>query len=219
MLPLGTILTVPKCTKLSGWEDVNSSNSDIEPVYVGTVKFSLGMDESDIWKDWNKIEHLDYYPELKKAIHFFIESIPFDENRKIWEENYKLGRLPSTQFLFPRIDSVGRFSLGSNSSNYFMPFIEHTENQLRPIGRSTEELPKKLYSPVLGNDIDKTNIPTNFVLLAQRASNHTLEEEPYFLGSENVGNIPAHLGMKLLVCTITHYPNVPLSHKLIIKVK
>ena len=74
-LPCGTILTVPKDTEMEGWVDYEASMGEIEPVYAGSVKLSLGMDESDIWKDWNKIEHLDYYPELKKAIHFFIKSI------------------------------------------------------------------------------------------------------------------------------------------------
>ena len=228
MLPLGTILTVTKCTELDGWEEVNSFNSDIEPVQVGEVKLSLGIEsDTEVWKEWNSI-NLEYYPELKNTVHFYIENMPLNSNRKLWENYFELGILPPITDYFPKFGnskSLGIFDLGKTSYPLVMPFIEHTENVLKPIGRSTDEPPKKLYSPVLSGNTEinntKPNIPSNFVLLAQKASIHNLESTPVYISNENNAeiSIPPHINFKLMVCTQTHYSGVPLTHKLIIKVR
>lgn len=222
-LPCGTILTVPKNTKMEGWVDYEASMGEIEPVYAGSVKLSLGMDESEVWKPWNSI-NLNHEPELKEAVFSFIENMILNDTRKGWEHYFELGVLPPIRNVFPKFgDYLGEFSIGSVSNPLVMPFIEHTENMLRPIGQSTEEPPKKLYSPLMGgkSDFDNTvpTFPSNFVLLAQRASIHNLESNPVFTSIDGGlgASIPPNISFKLLVCTKTHYPSVPLTHKLIIK--
>lgn len=224
-LPIGTILTVPKDTYLVGWEDVTELNSTIAPVRAGSIKLSFGMDESEVWKDWDKV-NLFCEPELNCAVQHFIECLPCNDSRTVWGQYIATGKLPPIRGLFPKFGNyVGEFSVGSNSHPMIMPFIEHTENMFRPIGHSTDEPPKKVYSPYMGGKTQFDNtaptFPSPFVLLAQRASVHNLEDTPVYTSTEDgVGvSIPPNLEFKLLVCTQTYYPNVPLTHKLIIKVE
>lgn len=221
-LPSGTILTVLNDTYIDGWTDYEPRMGYIEPVYAGSVKLSFGMDESEVWKPWDTI-NLNYEPELKCVVQHLIESMPLDDIRDVWEHYFSLGILPPVNGHFPRFDTIGKFSIGNSSQSLIMPFIEHTENMLRPIGQSTDEAPKKLYSPIMGGktkfDNNTPSFPCNFVLLAQRASVHNLEDTPVYTSTDgSVGaSIPPNVGFKLLVCTQTHYSGVPLTHKLIIK--
>lgn len=224
-LPIGTILTVPKDTYLVGWEDVTELNSTIEPVRAGSVRLSFGMDESEVWQDWDKV-NLFCEPELNCVVQQFIECMSCDESRAGWEHYFISGKLPPIKGFFPKFGNrIGEFSVGNSGHPMIMPFIEHTENMFRPIGQSTDEPPKKVYSPFMGGKtkFDNTvpSFPSPFVLLAQRASVHNLEDTPVYTATEYGSHvpIPPNLEFKLLVCTQTHYPNVPLTHKLIIKVE
>lgn len=235
-MPIGTILTVPKnwfnesyidyqnYLKLDKYPKLAAALGSkylnpINMVPAGAIQFGLADFEMYTWKQWDEVGALSKYPQLKCFISEFIQNLPLGEVRTLWENAHKLDVLPDISGLFFRADVIGGvFSDGQCGGNYFYPMIEHTENVLKSLGRSTPEEPKKLYSSVIGEDVRDSNIPANFVLLGQDASIHRLEQSPRLIESGTGGvGFPAHMTVKVLVNTEYYYPSVPRTHKIVIK--
>lgn len=245
-LPIGTILTVPaSTTPCNQWiEYVDNLQINllypnlykvlkqevlpaiINKVPAGAIQFSISSDSYGTWKLWGDVFPLRNYPELLDVIKKIINNPYLTEDQKsFWGSAIHAGMLPNIENMFfsgTNLPNGSMFAKGVNgeSSHFYYPAIEHTEDILKPLGKSSVEPPKTLFNTVIGKDIQETDIPANFVLLGQRPSIHLLEK-PAMLLKENhfeyVG-FPDSLKVNILINTETYCPNIPKSHKLIIKV-
>ena len=217
-LPTGSIITVPCNSNPQGYSDIDERA--FPKVKAGEIKLNLfGSVEYPTWKEWHTVGHLSQYPELECTLKLWVQELPLGEIRTYWEKSLQLGFLPDIETLFFGISKkAGLFINGKAGGQYFYPMIEHTENVLRPIGQSTQEAPKETFSSVIGENVEDSTIPANFVLLAQRKSIYNLKSDPMLIqaGSGTFG-YPAHLTTEIWINTQSYYPSLPYGYKYMIK--
>lgn len=209
-LPKGTILFVENSIDLKefpAWDIYDG----FEPELVGNIR--LGFEDfkkNKYYKKWENIRNLSMYPELKEYVFNLFQELPKGtKSRELWETAYDLDTLPNIQDLFIAIDyrRSGWFVDGSVGTILHTPMIEHTENTVKPMGISSVEEPKDIYSPVSSYNLQISDTPANFLLLAQRATLHNLKELPMMVqtGEDCIG-YPNHITMNVYINTQTYYP-------------
>ena len=209
-LPKGTILFVENSIDLKefpAWDIYDG----FEPELVGNIR--LGFEDfkkNKYYKKWENIRNLSMYPELKEYVFNLFQELPKGtKSRELWETAYDLDTLPNIQDLFIAIDyrRSGWFVDGSVGTILHTPMIEHTENTVKPMGISSVEEPKDIYSPVSSYNLQISDTPANFLLLAQRTSLHNLKELPMMVqtGEDCIG-YPNHITMNVYINTQTYYP-------------
>lgn len=223
--PQGTMLVVPKNVQIQGWIDyldliVSQRKGQVPVTYAGEIQLTFGIEPmNEYWEDWDSVI-LDRCPDLKKYVSLYVQLMTLgSKQRTIWEQALERDKLPALATTFPRFSfNAGEFEEGTVSEMYHYPVIEHTENMLKPLGLSSYEEPKEVYSPVSSFIEEPSTTPANLVLLAQKPSIHRLKEDPKLLrtGNSPVG-YPDHVTMKLKVCTTNHISSIPTTHKYIIK--
>ncbi len=237
--PIGTIMTVPKSYKCEGWINYlegmdlakykclsKAIGSSYLPILggipVGMIQYGLSVTGSSTWVEWNSIISLTQYPELKKHIEVSIQALPLASNsRKIWEQALALDTLPSINNLFIKAGMAGVFNEGKQGGkpHFHYPVIMHTDNIMIPAGRASTLPPKELYRSITGEDVTESPYPSNMVLLAQSPSSHNMKEPAKLLmsGSDEGVGYPSNIELNVMINTQNIYPNVPSTHKLIIK--
>ena len=209
-LPKGTILFVENSIDLKEFPAWNIYDG-FEPELVGNIR--LGFEDfkkNKYYKKWENIRNLSMYPELKEYVFNLFQELPKGtKSRELWETAYDLDTLPNIQDLFIAIDyrRSGWFVDGSVGTILHTPMIEHTENTVKPMGISSVEEPKDIYSPVSSYNLQISDTPANFLLLAQRATLHNLKELPMMVqtGEDCIG-YPNHITMNVYINTQTYYP-------------
>lgn len=228
-LPKGTLLTVPKETNVIGYIDYtdylsNGGVGNVPITKVGDIKFSLNYHDtnnSPYWKNWDLLGSIHQYDELAKFIFSLYQTFPLgSKSREVWEQAYSSGTLPNiNQLFFAKSQNIaGEIIEGVPPSVLIYPMVEHTENLLRPYGTTPQEDKKEVYSPIISDKLYATDIPADFVLLAQKPDRFNLKCLPVILRQDgSTIGYPKHITLNVLINTKSYIEGIPSTHKLIIK--
>lgn len=222
-LPKGTILTVPVECNIQGWSDYlpyalcnQSCYAPSSLVRAGSIKLTFGIEpENEYWKAWDSVR-LDYCDDLKTAVSLYIQNMPFDKVRDIWETAFNNGRLPDIERYIRIHDEGGLIGDGNTKANLQYPMMEHKDNFLKPIGLGTPTDVKETLEP--SNTGYFTDIPAKYIYLVQRVNSHEFKDTPtmYQIGA-GMETYPSYVTMKVMVNTVNHFSGIPATHKYIIK--